>query len=308
MKNPLVSVIVLTYNSGLFVEETLESIKNQSYSNIELIISDDGSNDNTIRVCTKWLDENKYRFIHSNILISTKNTGIPANYNRGFKASKGDWIKYISGDDTLIEDCIEQNIRFIQDNRHIKVLYSYNRVYLNTFTEKNFLYLNPKAYPKNIINDALTAEDQYKILLKGDRISFTPTRVFSRSVLLDIGLPDEDLYSEDFQLKLRMTKAGYKLHFMEKETVKYRMHGNASNNTSLEYILKPHYFKTENFRKRYVYPFIRKVDKYDAQFCWYVNQLFKIGYLNKRNSFNTRLFYLLNILINPFAYIKKLSE
>lgn len=50
-KNPLFSIIVITYNSSVFVLETLESAKNQAYQNIELIISDDGSTDETVAIC-----------------------------------------------------------------------------------------------------------------------------------------------------------------------------------------------------------------------------------------------------------------
>ena len=57
--NPLVSIIVITYNSAKFVLETLESAKAQTYQNIELIISDDGSTDNTVQICREWLKNNE---------------------------------------------------------------------------------------------------------------------------------------------------------------------------------------------------------------------------------------------------------
>jgi glycosyltransferase involved in cell wall biosynthesis len=307
-QSSLVSVIVLTYNSGKFVEETLESIKSQTYTNIELIISDDASNDNTVDICKKWLAVNKTHFKHSLLLEVPLNTGIPSNYNRGFKSSKGNWIKYISGDDCLSKDCIEKNMNYVLKRPDVKVLYSYNRVYMKTFEENNFIGLNPKSYPKNIINERVTATDQYKSLLESDKIGFTPTRFFARSVLEDIGLPDEDLYSEDFQLKLRMTKAGYKFYFMEEETILYRMHENAANNTNIKYILKPHYFTTENFRKRYVYPNVSTLDKLDNKFLWIVNQTFRLKIFNKKTKFNKVLFYLLNRILNPFAYLKQIMN
>ena len=60
--NPLVSIIVITYNSSKYVLETLESAKAQTYQNIELIVTDDCSNDNTVEICRKWIEENKERF------------------------------------------------------------------------------------------------------------------------------------------------------------------------------------------------------------------------------------------------------
>ncbi len=56
-ENPLVSIIVCTYNSSKYVLETLESAKEQTYQNVELIVSDDCSTDNTVELCRKWIAE-----------------------------------------------------------------------------------------------------------------------------------------------------------------------------------------------------------------------------------------------------------
>src|SRR5688572_26730058 len=98
---PLVSVIVITYNSALYVLETLDSIKRQTYQQIELIISDDCSNDATVELCRKWLSVNGSRFVRTSLIEVESNTGIAQNCNRGVEASKGEWIKIIAGDDAL---------------------------------------------------------------------------------------------------------------------------------------------------------------------------------------------------------------
>ena len=85
---PLVSIIVITYNSSKYVLETLESAYNQTYQNIELIISDDCSTDDTVEVCKKWVDEHKDRFVRSEIITTPVNTGIPVNCNRGLYKEK----------------------------------------------------------------------------------------------------------------------------------------------------------------------------------------------------------------------------
>ena len=99
--NPLVSIVVVTYNSSEFVLETLESAKIQTYKNIELIVTDDCSKDNTLEIVKDWVDKNKDSFIHTLVLEATVNTGISGNCNRGCNASKGEYIKTIAGDDTL---------------------------------------------------------------------------------------------------------------------------------------------------------------------------------------------------------------
>ena len=81
--NPLVSIIIVTYNSANFVLETLESTKKQSYPNIELIVTDDCSSDKTIEICKEWMEKNKTFFIGTSLLIAEKNTGISGRYDRG---------------------------------------------------------------------------------------------------------------------------------------------------------------------------------------------------------------------------------
>jgi len=65
----LVSIIVVTYNSSKFITETLNSVSNQTWEDIELIITDDCSEDDTIEICRKWLKKNKDRF--SSVQIKT---------------------------------------------------------------------------------------------------------------------------------------------------------------------------------------------------------------------------------------------
>ena len=113
-KLPLVSVVVITYNSSKYVIETLDSIYNQTYEQLELIISDDCSKDDTIPKCEEWLAKNQERFYNAQIITTSINTGIPANCNRGFEKAQGEWIKYIAGDDCLYPYAIEKYIKYAQ--------------------------------------------------------------------------------------------------------------------------------------------------------------------------------------------------
>lgn len=301
----LVSVPVLTYNAAEFVEETLESIYNQTYQNIQLIISDDCSKDNTVEIVEKWCNQTrvKERFADIKIITVPKNTGIPANYNRCVNASDGEWIKMISGDDALLPNCILDNVKHVLENPSIKVLYSYLKIYRNTFEESNFIRLSPASFPSHIITPQITALEQYQLLLVSDRIQFTPSMFLNKEAILNAGLPKESLFSEDFQTKLNLTKAGFKLHFFEKETVLYRQHEMATNNMIQDYVLKPHYFKTEDFRKEYIYPNVPRDVKRWHQFNWIANQIFRVERLNRKTKFSSFLHYLLTSVLNPFKYI-----
>lgn len=117
----LVSVCVITYNSAKTVIETLDSIYNQTYRNIELIISDDCSKDDTVTICRQWIEEHKERFQRAELVTVEKNRGVSANFNRSEKACRGEWIKGIAGDDLLLPNAIQEYVNYIID--HPDVVY-----------------------------------------------------------------------------------------------------------------------------------------------------------------------------------------
>jgi alpha-1,3-rhamnosyltransferase len=212
----LVSVIVITYNSEKFVLDTLESIKEQDYLEIELIISDDCSNDRTLEICEKWLEKNKDRFKRSKIIKGDFNQGVVKNLEKGCKESKGEWIKIIAGDDILLKNCISLNSRYVQDNNQINFLFSK----VETFGKKEII-LPSKDKIKYY---TFSPDKQYFQLLLGNFI-LAPTSFIKRKRLEELGCFDSKTrIIEDLPMWLKATKAGEKLYFLDKITVKYRIH------------------------------------------------------------------------------------
>jgi glycosyltransferase involved in cell wall biosynthesis len=218
----LVSIIVLTYNSSKFITEALDSIRDQTYKDIELIISDDCSIDNTVDLCRLWLQSNKEYFVRAEILQVDKNTGIPANCNRGVKAAKGNWVKMLAGDDLLVSSCIEDNIKFMYRSDY-KFIFSNVEIF-NEWNDYNVNIERQNSKKKHSNFYKLNAREQFlHLLLKGNPM-FAPSMFFNRDVLLKIGGFDEKSTNEDSPLYLLATKSGYKLGYFEKVTVKYRVH------------------------------------------------------------------------------------
>jgi len=106
----MVSIIIATYNSSKYIIETLDSVYKQTYHDLELIVSDDNSNDSTYEICNKWLETHKDRFISTKLVKNTGSRGIANNYNNALEHAKGEWIKYLDSDDILLPNCIQDYI------------------------------------------------------------------------------------------------------------------------------------------------------------------------------------------------------
>ena len=219
----LISIIVLTFNSSLTVIETLDSIKEQTYSNIELIITDDGSSDTTIDICRKWLDLNG-KYFNNNQLITVKcNTGTPASCNRALNASNGEWIKIIAGDDVLKKECIKVNIKYISTNREIEILQTDADMYIDFFEEANFKSTIPTNFKEFF--DLKEGKDQYDFLKNVGYALCTPAIFLKKSIVEKVGGFDERFrFLEDLPLWLNLTKANKKFYYHPVSTVNYRSH------------------------------------------------------------------------------------
>lgn len=104
----LVSVLIPAYNSALSIEQTLQSVFEQDYPSIEIIVVNDGSTDNTEEVLAKFSDRIQY--------YAQKNAGVSAARNLAYSKSKGDFIQYLDADDLLAKGKISAQVNALQNN------------------------------------------------------------------------------------------------------------------------------------------------------------------------------------------------
>ncbi|MFY7813966.1 MAG: glycosyltransferase family 2 protein [Chryseobacterium taeanense] len=309
MMSQFVSIIITTYNSADFITETLESVKAQIYQNIELIISDDASQDETVSIAGKWLQENADRFVRTDLITVSVNTGVSANCNRSIAAAKSDWIKFIAGDDILLPNCIEDNVRFVQQCPEAKIIFSQVKVYRDTFKEDAFVRVIPLSHPMNIMAPQFTAADQFNRLLLSDRINFTPSYFFNKDAVVSVGGYDEtNRFVEDYPMWLKLTQAGYKLFFFEVPTVGYRQHDRAFNNVNTSVLVKPSVFKSYPFRKKFVHTYLPVDMVLSEKYTMSVAKCFAAVGWNKNVSFYPYLYLVLTVYFNPFKYVVYLRK
>lgn len=234
--DPLVSVVIITYNSARYLIDTLESVKSQSWPTLELIVSDDCSSDNTCQLCHEWLKKNGHHFVKTRIITSMSNTGISSNCNRGLRLAAGMWIKTISGDDILLPDCIADNMDYATCSNA-------------TFIVSDITLIDEQGLPLAMENEneglhyfvsKPTAEAQLKSYSRWPAFLNSPTFFFSREILDHSQLCDEAFrIYEDMAVIYRITGMGIRIDYLNKPTVAYRVHGkSASRNAVYEDIRK----------------------------------------------------------------------
>lgn len=222
MSNPLVSVAVIVYNSEKTLIETLDSIYYQTYKNIELIISDDCSCDNTLLLCHKWLETHENRFVRCEIITADKNSGVCQNLNRAERKCCGEWVKPIAGDDVLLPNCIHTYITYAHKNPNTIHLFSKVFVFGNNQNMVNYF--------KNTIFDysffLLPSEKQYEWLIcRGFQPIPAATTFYNLPKSKELGLIwDERIpMLEDWPRWIQCLEKGVRYDYIEQELVKYRI-------------------------------------------------------------------------------------
>ena len=230
--NLLVSVCVLAYNSKKYILETLNSIKNQTYDTIELIISDDCSTDDTVALCTQWINRNFERFVNVKIITSTVNSGISANCNRAYNAANGKWIKGIAGDDLLLSNCITDNVNYVNGHEEIHVLLSDTVYFKNTKTGVKLLEHYHQSAGGGFWNK--TAAEQHKLLYQKNYAE-APTLFIKSEICRMYPFNEKYKMIEDYPFWLTLTANGIKLYHISIKTVMYRLEDSATRSSKLLY-------------------------------------------------------------------------
>ena len=263
MLEKLFSVVVLTYNQESFVVETLNSIYNQTFENIELVISDDASKDDTQKVIGDWIESHKNRFVNVVINFNKKNLGISGNHTIGIKLANGEFVKYIGGDDILLPDAIKKMHDFLENNKEARFCNSK----IKEFYKRNDNYITYGERPEKRMFKKLKESDvnkQFRILSQACFISATGN-FFRKSIFEDYGYFDEKYTSfEDWPQWLKFLLNGERLFLLDDYTGLHRKHGD-SVSTSLIYSKNNKSFLDQlNVYKAFIFPNLDKLSLIEA--------------------------------------------
>ena len=217
---PLVSVIMPTYNQGELIGQAIESVLDQTYKNLELIIIDNYSDDVTEKIITRFKDKRiKYFKFRNNGIIA-------ASRNYGIGKARGEYIAFLDSDDLWLEGKIEMQVNQFESDRKIRLSYV---LYYALFEDGSTSGPFPKA--RNRFRGKIFDSLYLKAVIANSGV-MVPSYIFE-----ELGLLSEDrqlVAAEDYDMWLRIVKTGMADYIKEKPLLLYRVWEKANSGGSFK--------------------------------------------------------------------------
>lgn len=305
MNEPLVSVPVITYNSSAYIIKGLESIKTQTYKNIELIISDDCSTDNTVELCRKWLNENGNRFTRTLLVTTEKNTGVAGNLNRAICHAQGEWIKSLSGDDKFFPKTIQSYIDYVTSHPDCNIVFGKFKFFgdNDNLIRKNIAYYESRFYPKI----KLGRQKQCIEILK-EMFVPGPGLFFKKALYDKVGGYDEryPFCEEDPFMYKVIIEGRNRIHFFDNEVYGYCVRQDSLAREGKGKIINRHLadrirFYCDERRKK-------QLEKHLYLYAFDETCLYNYWKSKDSNKKFLRFIYTLLLLISPIRYKEHISS
>ena len=215
--NALVSVLLSTYNSEESIGESIDSLLSQTYKNLEILISDDGSTDSTKEICKKFQLKDERILFSSN----KKNIGLTKSLNNLAQKASGSLIARHDADDISLPYRIEEQIEFMKKKK------------LDVVTTRSLVKQNNKKRP------GISFYIPDKLLINRKNPFIHGTLIIKKNVFQEIGYYDERFYyAQDYKLFYDLLDKGYKVKTLNKAL--YIL--NTENNISSENLEKQNYY------------------------------------------------------------------
>ena len=302
--NIKISIIVPVYNVENYLHQSLESIINQSYKNIEIICINDGSTDNSLMILKEY--EKKDKRIK---VISQNNKGLAATKNVGMKVATGDYITFVDSDDfidlNVYEKCIESIIKYKPDIVIYQILFE---------NSKDQRIIESKIY----INDSLSAINNFKVFPS------SCNKVFKKTLLENVYFIEDIKYAEDLLFRDMIFPKAKIIVLVPKISYHYRnirigsLENTLKTKTKINALLKGakylfNYYKQNKYYEfmeyifekwiRNIYNSIKSLKKTDSKYIYSI-QVLDFFDLSLKNYINVPLSENRKNIINYFKEIK----
>lgn len=234
MSLPVVTIICICFNHEAFVQQAINSVLNQTYKNIELIVINNGSSDNSDTVIKEILRKNtSIKYIEFTETISNTKA-----FNYGFKQSVGSYLIDLSADDVLLNHCVEKQVLFFkQQTGNVGLIFG-NAYHINEIGKQTKPFFEVGRCNK--VKDTLLHSTTYLRLLSGGLVMCSVSSMFTRRHFELLNGYSEELFFEDLDYWLRLSR-NFEIKFLDDFLVEKRY---------LEFSLGNQFHKNNEFSKK----------------------------------------------------------
>jgi len=247
---PKVSTIIPCFNGEKYISEAIESVLNQTYENIQIVIVNDGSTDNSEKIINQYLCNNRTIYIKH-----TKNRGIPSARNTGIRASDGELIAFLDQDDIWLPDKIEKQQHYLNEINDTNIglifsdlLYGEGENYFQREWPKKIIPENINRIPNNVAFEHLYLNNFIPMI----------SVIITKTCLETVGLLDEKIRggADDYELFLRIS-AKYGIRYLDTPLAVKRLH--SENFSDIERLNIDQLYITEKITT--LYPHLKLLQK-----------------------------------------------
>lgn len=218
MVDGLVSIIMPSWNTARFIRESIDSVRNQTYTNWELLIVDDCSTDNTDEIVASYSDE-RIRYFKNK-----KNSGAALTRNRALREARGEWIAFLDSDDLWTPEKLERQLQFMKENNYV-------------FSYHEYVKIDEESKPLNIYVSGPEVVTKHKMYNYG--YPGCLTFMYSAKAMGLIQIKDIKK-NNDYAILLKLCKKA-DCYLLKENLAEYRIRKKSISHDKLSKKLKSHY-------------------------------------------------------------------
>lgn len=251
----LISVIINVYNGEKFIKKCLDSVINQTYKNLEIIIVNDGSTDNTLSICESYKD-NRIK------IINQENMGLSLSRNVGIDNATGEYLFFVDVDDYIELDAIEYLYKLTKENNTM----------IATCSTKDIHNYDFKVKPRKEIVSVISGKEMLKnILMSKDRFGTVWNKLIKKELFNNIRF--EDRIINDVVVLYKLALATEKVTYSNQIKYYYLRHSNSI--TAKRYASRTiDFYKAAIERYNYIKNIYPEFEENEICLCWMIERLY----------------------------------
>jgi glycosyltransferase involved in cell wall biosynthesis len=240
MQQHAISIILPAYNAAKYIEQTIDSLLKQTFTDFELLVIDDGSTDNTINIIEKFTDQ------RITLLKNEQNLGLVKTLNKAAKLANGKYIARMDADDIALPNRLALQKQYLDEHSNIAAVAGWKIFIDEQGKEQGIWELDRKTNTANEIRKALVVKNCIA----------HPTVMIRTDILQQFLYHENQKNIEDYDLWLRLTANGLQIEKVQQPVLLYRVHGSSVTSTALQ--TGNFFFKHATCKRKFLFGILKQ--------------------------------------------------